>query len=156
MRSPGGWAPSFRTPPGPSSLHLLCRDDRLARWVEVPSALLHRPHLVLVRSALATAAVDIMTRLGSDPQVIRRIHCPAGWTAYRFTPSMLQVIDGPLGALSPRGNELSALEGGLPMIKRRRLYLTAGPPGLVLDLGDPPRSVPVPATHAPPSSAPPA
>jgi hypothetical protein len=133
--------------------HLLCPDDRLARWVEVPSALLHRPHLVLVRSALASPAADIMTRLGGAPQVVRRIHCPTGWAAYRFTPSMLQVIDGPLGVLSPRGNELSALEGGLPISKRRRLYLTAGPPDLVLDLREPSGPVSVDGAQVNPDAA---
>jgi hypothetical protein len=115
-------------------VHLLCPDDRLARWVEVPSALLRRPHLVLVRSAFAAAAVDTMTALTGDPQVAQRIYCPPGWAAYRFTPSRIQVIDGPLSALCPRGNELSTLEGGLPISKRRRHYLTMGPPDLLLDL----------------------
>ena len=134
-------------------VHLLCPDDRLARWVEVPSALVHRPHLVLVRSASAAAAVSIMAGLGDDPQVVRRIHCPPGWAAYRFTPSTLRMIDGPLSALSPRGNELSALEGGLPISKRRRLYLTAGPPDLVLDLREPSGPVVVDAAQASPDAA---
>jgi hypothetical protein len=118
-------------------VHLLCPDDRLARWVEVPSALLHRPHLVLVRSGAASAAERIMGELGGDAQPVRRIHCPAVWAAYRFTPARLQVIDGPLAVLSPRGTELSALQGGLPISKRARVYLTGGAPDLVLDLREP-------------------
>lgn len=132
--------------------HLLCPDDRLARWVEVPSALLHRPHLVLVRLRLVTAAIDVMRRIGSDVQPVRRIRCPDGWAAHRFTPARLLVIDGPLAALSPRGNELSALDGGLPISKRARLYLTAGAPDLVLDLREPAGVITIHGTEARPDA----
>jgi len=115
-------------------VHLLCPDDRLARWVDVPSALLQRPHLVLVRSELAAAAVAVIAELGDAARPFRRIRCPSGWAAFRFAPTRLAVIDGPLAALSPRGTELSALEGGLPISQRTRIYLTDGAPDLVLDL----------------------
>ena len=134
-------------------VHLLCPDDRLARWVEVPAALLHRPHLVLVRSEIAAAAIDAIQRLGGDAQPVRRIHSPTGWATYRFTPARLQMIDGPLAVLSPRGNELSALDGGLPISKRRRIYLKSGAPDLVLDLQEPPGPVTVDNTTATPDSA---
>jgi hypothetical protein len=114
-------------------VHLMCPDDRLARWVEVPSALLHRPHLVLVRSRLEADGVALMQRLGPDVTPVRRMHRPPGWAAYRFTPARLLAADGPLAVLSPRGNELSALDGGLPISKRRRIYLTDGAPDLLLD-----------------------
>ncbi len=134
-------------------LHLLCPDDRLARWVEVPTALLHRPHLVLVRSEVAAAAADVMRRLGDNAQLVRRIHCPAGWTAYRFVPVRSQVIDGPLAVLSPRGNELSALDGGLPISRRRRVYLTVGAPDLVVDLREQSGLVTVDDAEASPDKA---
>lgn len=134
-------------------VHLLCPDDRLARWVEVPTALLHRPHLVLVRSAVAAAATDVMRRLGDDAQPVRRIQCPTGWAAYRFTPGRFQVIDGPLVVLSPRGNELSALDGGLPISRRRRIYLTVGAPDLVLDLREQSGLVTVDDAEASPDKA---
>jgi hypothetical protein len=118
-------------------VHLLCPDDRLARWVDVPSALLHRSHLIIVRSALAPAALEVIRKLGGDAQPVTRIHCPSGWAAYRFIPDRLRLIDGPLAVLSPRGNELSALDGGLPISGRRKLYLTIGPPDLLLDLSEP-------------------
>ena len=134
-------------------VHLLCPDDRLARWVEVPAALLHRPHLVLARAEIAAAAIDAIKRLGGDAQPVRRIHSPTGWATYRFTPVRPQVIDGPLAVLSPRGNELSALDGGLPLSKRRRIYLTSGAPDLVLDLQEPFGLVTVDNTEAIPDSA---
>jgi hypothetical protein len=134
-------------------VHLMCPDDRLARWVEVPSALLHRTHLVLLRSRLAAAGVEIMNRLGPDVQAVRRIRCPDGWTAYRFTPARMLAIDGPLAVLSPRGNELSALDGGLPISGRKRLYLTAGAPDLLLDLREPPGVITVDGAVAVPQAA---
>ena len=134
-------------------VHLMCPDDRLARWVEVPSALLHRPHLVLLRSRLAAAGVDIMNKLGTYVQPVQRIRCPEGWIAYRFTPASLLAIEGPLAALSPRGNELSALDGGLPISRRKRLYLTAGAPDLLLDLREPPGMITVDGAMAEPQTA---
>jgi len=116
-------------------VHLLCPDDRLARWVEVPAALLNRPHLVLVRSGSASAAEGIMSQLASvGVQFFRRIHKPSGWDAFKFTPDRYQAITGPLAALSPRGNELSTVDGGLPISKRKRIYLRPGPPDLIRDL----------------------
>lgn len=116
-------------------VYLLCPDDRLARWVQVPTALLNRPHLVLVQSGSVKAATRIMSQLGSrDAQPFRRIHKPAGWEAFKFTPVRYQRISGPLAALSPRGNELSTMEGGLPISKRKRIYLSSGAPDLIRDL----------------------
>jgi hypothetical protein len=117
-------------------LHLLCPDDRLARWVEVPVALSNRQHLVLVRKELADRASLLMHSIGTEVQSFTRIRLPTGWVAYKFRPDRVQRIDGPLAALSPRGNELSALEGGLPISKRQRVYLRAGAPDLILDLQD--------------------
>jgi hypothetical protein len=117
-------------------LHLLCPDDRLARWAEVPSARLDRPHLVLVRSTLEAAAIELMGQIGTDVAKFRRIHKPNGWAAYRFTPIKLKTVDGPLAVLSPRGHELSALDGGLPISAQRKHYLTEGPPDLLIDLRD--------------------
>lgn len=116
-------------------VHLLCPDDRLARWVEVPAALLNRPHLVLVRAGSVSAAERIMSQLSSQGvQYFRRIHKPSGWEAFKFTPDHYQAITGPLATLSPRGNELSSVDGGLPISRRKRIYLRPGPPDLVRDL----------------------
>ena len=116
-------------------VHLLCPDDRLARWVQVPSALLNRPHLVLVRSEVVPEATRIMSRLGSGGfQSFRRIHRPTGWEAFKFVPDRYEAISGPLAALSPRSNELSAMVGGLPISKRRRNYLSLGAPDIIWDL----------------------
>lgn len=134
-------------------VHLLCPDDRLARWVEVPAALLCRPHLVLVRSELADTAIDAIERLGGDAQFVRRIRCPAGWVSYRFIPTRFHAIEGPMAVLSPRGNSLSALEGGLPISKRRRVYLTPGAPDVVLDLREPTTLITIDNTEASRDSA---
>jgi hypothetical protein len=134
-------------------LHLLCPDDRLARWVEVPGALLHRPHLVLVRSEIDAAATDAMKRLGGDPQPVKRIHRPNGWESYRFTPTRSYLINGQLAALSPRGNDLSALDSGLPISKRQRLYLRVGPPDLIVDLREQTSPVTVDGNPFTPDSA---
>jgi hypothetical protein len=116
-------------------VHLLCPDDRLARWLQVPTALLNRPHLILVRSGSASAAERIMSQLASQGvQPFRRIHKPTGWEAFKFIPDRYQAITGPLAALSPRGNELSAIDGGLPISKRKRIYLRQGAPDIIRDL----------------------
>jgi hypothetical protein len=129
-------------------VHLLSPDDRLARWVEVPVALLNRPHLILVRSGSVSAAQRIMSQLSSQGvQYFRRIHKPAGWEAFKFTPGRYQAITGPLAALSPRGNELSAMDGGLPISKRKRIYLRPGAPDLVQDLQEKAPSVLVDGTE---------
>jgi hypothetical protein len=116
-------------------VYLLSPDDRLARWVQVPTALLQRPHLVLVRSEAASAAARIMSQLGSrGGQPFTRIHKPAGWTAFKFIPERHQTINGSMAVLSPRGNEFSAMDGGLPISKRKRIYLTSGAPDIIWDL----------------------
>lgn len=116
-------------------VYVLCPDDRLARWVQVPMALLNRPHLVLVRSESGPAATRVMSQLASQGvQPFHRIHKPTGWDAFKFTPDRYQAITGPLASLSPRGNELSAVDGGLPISKRKRIYLRPGAPDLIRDL----------------------
>jgi len=123
-------------------VHLLCPDDRLARWVEVPTALLNRRHLVLVRSESVPAVTSIMSQLAPQSlQPFQRIHKPVGWDVFKFTPDRNQTITGAFAVLSPRGNEVSSMDGGLPISKRKRIYLRRGAPDLIRDLHE--RAAPI-------------
>lgn len=115
-------------------IHLLAPNDGLARWVEVRAAEVHRRHLVVVRAGLARAAVDVMKSLSQTEPRRTPIPCPSGWLCYQFEPDRVRAIDGPLSALSPRGTQVSTLEGGLPISARARVFLSAGPPDVLLDL----------------------
>lgn len=117
-------------------LHLLTPNDGLARWVDVRSAELHRRHIVLVRAEIAQAAVDVMGSLSQTAPRATSIPCPAGWVYYQFEPVRTRAVDGKLAVLSPRGTEVSTLDGGLPISARSRLFLSAGPPDVLLDLTD--------------------
>lgn len=118
-------------------LHLLVPNDGLARWVDVRVAEVHRRHLVVVRAGLARAAVDVMSSLSQTPPRRTPIPCPSGWLCYQFEPDRVRAIDGPLSVLSPRGTQVATLEGGLPISARARVFLSAGPPDLLLDLEAP-------------------
>lgn len=115
-------------------LHLLTPNDGLARWVDIRPAELHRPHLVLVRAEMASAAAAVMASLGGTAPRVASVPCPAGWRCYQFEPVRTVALDGPLSVLSPRGAEVSTLDGGLPISARSRLFLTSGPPDVLLDL----------------------
>ena len=117
-----------------ADLHVLTPNDGLARWVEVRSAELHRRHLVVVRAEFAPAAVDVMALLGESAPRRTAVPCPSGWIGYEFEPVRNGSIDGRLAVLSPRGNEMVALDGGLPISAQSRMYLTAGPPDVLLNL----------------------
>jgi hypothetical protein len=117
-------------------LHLLTPNDGLARWVDVRPAELHRRHIVLVRAEIAQAAVDVMGSLSQTAPRAASIPCPAGWLCYQFEPVRTRAVDGTLAVLSPRGAEVSTLDGGLPISARSRLFLSAGPPDVLFDLTD--------------------
>lgn len=126
-----------------SDVRVLTPSDQLARWVEVRSAERYRRHLVMVRSALAQGAVTVMRSLAQNPSLRTSVPDPSGWVSYEYEPVRVSVpgtVVGPLAALCPRGEEIVALDGGLPVSARSRLYLTAGPPDVVFDrtVGDGP------------------
>lgn len=116
------------------ALHLLTPNDGLARWVDVRPAELHRRHLVLVQTGIAQAAVEAMSSLSQTAPRPVSVPCPTGWLCYQFEPVRARALDGPLSVLSPRGSEVSTLDGGLPISARARLFLSAGPPDVLLDL----------------------
>lgn len=118
-------------------IHLLVPNDGLARWVDVRPAVADHEHLVVVRSELARQAVVVMAGLSETPPRDAAVPCPSGWRAYMYLPTREQAIDGPFSVLSPRGTALSSLDGGLPIAARARIYLTAGPPDVALDLENP-------------------
>lgn len=117
-------------------LHLLTPNDGLARWVDVRPAELHRRHIVLVRAEIAQAAVEVMGSLSQTAPRAISIRCPAGWVCYQFEPVRTRAVDGTLAVLSPRGAKVSTLDGGLPISARSHLFLSAGPPDVLLDLTD--------------------
>jgi hypothetical protein len=122
-----------------SDLRVLTPSDALARWVEVRPAERHRRHLVVVRSELAQAAVAVMGPLTQDPPRRTSVPCPHGWVGYEYEPvraAAAGTVAGPLAVLSPRGGEIAALDGGLAVSARSRLYLAAGPPDVLFDLSD--------------------
>lgn len=115
-------------------LHLLTPNDGLARWVDIRPAELHRPHLVLVRREISDAAVEVMASLSQTVPQDTSVPCPAGWRSYQFEPVRTRALDGPLSVLSPRGAAVSTLDGGLPISARSRLFLSHGPPDVLLGL----------------------
>jgi hypothetical protein len=120
-----------------TDVHLLAPNDGLARWADVRTAEIHRRHLVLVRADIERASVVLMSSLGKGPPHKTSILCPSGWVCYQFVPVRTGQVSGPLALLSPRGGQVSTLDGGLPISARSRLYLSAGPPDLLLDLATP-------------------
>jgi hypothetical protein len=117
-----------------SDVRMMVPNDGLARWVEIRPAERYRRHLVVVRSELAELAITIMASLAQDPPRRTSVPCPGGWVGYEYEPVRSAAVEGPLSMLSPRAGEIAALEGGLAISARSRLYLTAGPPDVLFDL----------------------
>ncbi len=118
----------------PADVHVLASNVELAMWVEVGTTSFGRQHVVVVRDHLAKAVETAMAALGgSDVARLTRIRLPTGWVAYqRFEPTRLTELPGSLTPLLPSGAQLAHLIGGLPVAARSRVWLTSGPPDVVL------------------------
>jgi hypothetical protein len=119
-----------------ADVRVLTPNDDLARWVEVRATELRRRYLVLVRAGLIPRAVELMTSLGDVAPRQTSVSCPSGWMGYEFEPLCASSVDGQLSVLSPSGTEMVVLDGGLPILVQSRMYLTAGPPDVLLDLAN--------------------
>lgn len=115
-------------------VHVLVSNVELAMWVEAGTASFGRQHVVIARDHLARAVETAMTDLGGSHTVrLTRIRLPAGWLAYqKFEPTCLAELPENLTALLPSGVQLAHLSGGLPIDVRSRVWLTSGPPDVVL------------------------
>ncbi|CCH89533.1 protein of unknown function [Modestobacter italicus] len=116
-----------------TDIHVLASNGELGMWVEVAAASLDQEHVIIVRDQVAPEAERAMTDLGGGAMRLPRIRLPAGWCAYhRFHPTRLAQVPVHLSALVPGRTELAQLTGGLPVDRLRKLWLTDGPPDVIL------------------------
>jgi len=131
--SPAGSCTAFRMKLPVTDVHVLRTNPELGMWAEVSGATFGEEHVVVVRSASATAAEQAMADLGSAAVPLRRAKLPAGWSAYhRFAPTRPASVPDSLSPLLPSVSELAELTGGLPLDGRSRVWLTGGEPDVVL------------------------
>lgn len=117
-----------------ADVHVLASNVELAMWVEVGTASFGRQHVVVARDRLTGAVEAAMAELGGDDAArLTRVRLPPGWVAYqRFEPTRLAELPADLAALLPSGAQLAHLSGGLPVDARARVWLSSGPPDVVL------------------------
>lgn len=116
-----------------ADVHVLAADAELGMWVEAGAASFGEEHVVVVRDHAAPAAEQAMTALGGGASRLTRVRLPGGWRAYqRFEPTRPAEVAGNLTPLLPSGAQLAQLTGGLPVSARSRVWLTGGPPDVVL------------------------
>ena len=131
-------APTFAMRLAATDVHVLATNAQLGMWAEVSGASFDQEHVLVVRSALASAAEEAMAALGSAVVRLSRARLPEGWCAYhRFEPTRPAVVAERLSPLQPAAAQLVHLTGGLPVDLRARVWLTGGEPDLALpDVGD--------------------
>ncbi|GAA0711704.1 hypothetical protein Drose_01550 [Dactylosporangium roseum] len=128
---------------GPLRLLLPSRDcylfrinDFLGAWASVDDAEAGVEHRILVRTHLADEVPAAAAATDGEAVLARRAVVPQGWVAFaRFVPQRSASLPPPLAVLSPRAGRLATLQGGLRVHAHEPVYLTDGPPDVVVPAG---------------------
>ncbi|MFF0278222.1 hypothetical protein [Streptomyces sp. NPDC004330] len=137
-------------------LYVLQANDLVGKWTSVNTAEIGVPHRVLVRTAFAAQAEEVMLSCGSGAvRQPRRVQVPPGWTLFSgYTPTRTATVRGVVGPLAPLHQQLARLSGGLRIDGGKHTYLLGYAPDLVLPAtsDDHPRTVTIDGVPLPPVS----
>lgn len=108
----------------------LLPDDRMNRWSSRERVEAERTHFVIAQAGWLQA-IEFFFKARS-PSAVKsgRVKAPPGWVAYKDVTIQSGPAEVPpaLLPLVPRAEVLPSLEGGLPLVARRPIYLSGGPP----------------------------
>jgi len=109
-------------------------DDRMNRWSSVDRVELGREHFVLAHVTVASTVEALLRLRAPEAKMTSRLKVPDGWVAFRGVRIANQNPRVPIGLepLVPRPREIPGLTGGLRLVSGRRVYLTDGPPDVVV------------------------
>lgn len=109
-------------------------DDRMNRWSSVDRVELGREHFVLAHTTVASTVEALLRLRAPEAKMTTRLKVPEGWVAFRGVRIQNQNprVPGGLEPLVSRPREIPGLTGGLRLVSGRRVYLTDGPPDVVV------------------------
>jgi hypothetical protein len=118
------------------SLHILHMSAELGCWASVWQVRPSERAWLLVRRSVLEAVASFLDQYGQPgwSEVTREGILPRGWALLRDV--LVDPLDGPapegMESLAPRATNRLSLEGGLPLPRGQRVYLTGGDPDLIL------------------------